>query len=98
LNIIGLSASKDNRSQKLRDLQIGVSFHRFYSLPFHDNLLMGLYPTGRFSSLNGDSLRNLWGWPPVPPDVSSFSRQVQSMTIHAGELLVGVWPWSELWP
>ena len=83
--------------RKLRDPQLGVSFQLYSSMAFHDQLLMGQYPTGRLFSLDGQGLRDLPGWPPVPPQVSGSSREAQTTTIYAGELFVGVWPWGELW-
>jgi len=74
-NIGGFFASHDDRWQELRDLQIGAFLQRQYSLAFHDELLMGQYPTSRLFSLSGDRLQDLWGWPPAPPHVSSFSRK-----------------------
>ncbi|MFM8580539.1 MAG: hypothetical protein ACKOFW_03440, partial [Planctomycetaceae bacterium] len=96
-NIGGFYAWEAGRWRTLREPQLGVSFQLYSTQAFHDQLLMGQYPTGRLFSLEGETLRDLAGWPPVPPQVSGSSREAQTTTIYAGELFVGVWPWGELW-
>jgi len=83
--------------RKLRDPQLGVSFQLYSSLAFREQLLLGQYPTGRLFSLDGEELRDLADWPPVPKEVSGSSREAQTSVLYGGELFVGVWPWGELW-
>lgn len=80
-----------------REPTLGVSFQLYSSLAWGDRLLLGQYPTGRLFELAGTELRDLPGWPPVPPGVSASVREAQTTVLYGGELFVGVWPWGELW-
>jgi len=37
------------------------------------------------------------GWPPVLEGVSDRAREAQTTVIYGGDLMVGVWPWGEVW-
>lgn len=96
-NIGGFYILEDGRWQKLLDPNLKVSYQLYSSLAFHDRLLMGQYPTGRLFNFDGRTIADQAGWPPVPPGVSGSAREAQTTAIYGGDLLVGVWPWGELW-
>lgn len=81
----------------LRTPQKGVSYQVYSMLNYHDQLLLGQYPTGELFEYDGASLRHLEGWPPRIKGVSADAREAQTMAIYGGDLYVGVWPWGELW-
>jgi hypothetical protein len=58
---------------------------------------MPQYPSGNLVEYDGAKLTTLTDWPPVLPEFSPNAREAQTAIIYRGELLVGVWPWSELW-
>lgn len=76
---------------------VKVSYQLYSTMAFHDRLLMGQYPTGRLFEYDGQTITDRAGWPPVPEGVSSSAREAQTTAIYGGEVLVGVWPWGELW-
>jgi uncharacterized lipoprotein YddW (UPF0748 family) len=76
---------------------IKTSFQLYSSLAYHDRLLMGQYPTGRLFAYDGRQLSELADWPPSPDGFSRQAREAQTTAIYGGEVLVGIWPWGELW-
>jgi hypothetical protein len=96
-NVGGFYILEDGRWRALLEPDLKVSYQLYSSLMFHDRLLMGQYPTGRLFEFDGRAITDLAGWPPVPPGVSSGAREAQTTAAYGGELLVGVWPWGELW-
>lgn len=81
----------------LRQADKSVSFQIYSSLNYHDRLLLAQYPTGNLFSYDGRQLKQIPGWPPVMPGVSTSAREAQSLMLYGGDLYVGVWPWAELW-
>ncbi len=73
------------------------SYQVYSMLNYYDRLLLGHYPTGELYEYDGTQLRHLPNWPPVMPGVSNRAREAQTLTIYAGDLHVGVWPWGEVW-
>ena len=96
-NIGGFYVFQNDRWKKLLDPQLGVSYQLYSTLAFHDRLMMGQYPTGRVFAFDGKQITDQPGWPPVPEGVSSSAREAQTTAIYGGDLLVGVWPWGEVW-
>ena len=96
-NIGGFYLFEDGRWRKLLEPNLKVSYQLYSSMAFYDRLLMGQYPTGRLFEFNSQTITDRAGWPPVPPGVSANAREAQTTVIYGGELLVGVWPWGELW-
>jgi hypothetical protein len=81
----------------LLEPKLGVSYQLYSTMAFYDVLLMGQYPTGRVFQYDGKQLTELAGWPPKPEGVASSAREAQTTVIYGGDVLVGVWPWGELW-
>lgn len=96
-NIGGFYILEDDHWRILLEPKLGVSYQLYSTLAFFDRLLMGQYPTGRLFAFDGSAIADLAGWPPVPPGVSTAAREAQTTAIYGGELMVGVWPWGELW-
>lgn len=96
-NIGGFYVLGDGRWQMLLEPNLKVSYQLYSTLAFHDRLLMGQYPTGRLFDFDGRAITDRAGWPPVLEGVSGSSREAQTTVIYGGEVLVGVWPWGELW-
>jgi hypothetical protein len=96
-NVGGFYILEDGRWRKLLEPNLKVSYQLYSSLGFQNRLLMGQYPTGRLFEFDGQTITDRTGWPPVPPGVSANAREAQTTAIYGGELLVGVWPWGELW-
>ncbi|HUE86478.1 MAG TPA: hypothetical protein VMO26_10410 [Vicinamibacterales bacterium] len=96
-NIGGFYVLDDGRWQMLLEPNLKVSYQLYSTMAFHDRLLMGQYPTGRLFDYDGRRITDRAGWPPVPTGVSGSSREAQTTVIYGGEVLVGVWPWGELW-
>jgi hypothetical protein len=96
-NVGGFYILEDGRWRSLLEPNLKVSYQLYSTMAFHDRLLMGQYPTGRLFEFDGRGITDLAGWPPVPPGVSPSAREAQTTTAYGGELLVGVWPWGELW-
>jgi hypothetical protein len=74
-----------------------VSYQVYSILNFHDRLYLAQYPTGHLFEYDGQELTHRDNWPPRLPGVSSSAREAQTMAIYGGDLMVGVWPWAELW-
>jgi len=74
-----------------------VSYQVYSMLNYYDRLLLAQYPTGYLFEFMGQELKLLKGWPPRLPGVSPRAREAQTLSIYRGDLLVGVWPWAELW-
>ena len=96
-NIGGFYVFEAGQWQMLLAPQIGVSYQLYSTMAVENRLLMGQYPTGRLFAYDGQQIMDLAGWPPNLPGVSSSAREAQTTTIYGGEVLVGVWPWAELW-
>ncbi len=75
----------------------GRSFQVYCALNYRDRLLVGQYPTGQLLELSDGKLELLPDSPPVMPGVSRNAREAQSITIFGGDMIVGVWPWGEVW-
>ena len=96
-NIGGFYVFEKNRWRMILEPSLEYSYQLYSSLAFHDHLLMGQYPTGRVFAYDGTKITDLKGWPPVPANVSKSAREAQTTAVYGGELMVGVWPWGELW-
>jgi hypothetical protein len=96
-NIGGFYVLEDDRWQMRLEPNVQVSYQLYSTMAFYDRLLMGQYPTGRLFEYDGHSITDRAGWPPTPVGVSGSAREAQTTVIYGGELLVGVWPWGELW-
>lgn len=96
-NIGGFYVFEKNRWRMILKPSLKYSYQLYSSLAFHDRLLMGQYPTGRVFSYDGRKITDLKEWPPAPKDVSKSAREAQTTAIYGGVLMVGVWPWGELW-
>lgn len=96
-NIGGFYSFRANAWKMLREPDRSTSFQLYSSLAYHDRLLMGQYPTGRLFSYKDRTLSEQSNWPPSPEGFSPHAREAQTTNVYAGDLVVGVWPWGELW-
>ncbi|MDH3700043.1 MAG: hypothetical protein OEU46_01910 [Alphaproteobacteria bacterium] len=72
----------------------------FYSyMIYGDDLLVGTYPDGNLAWIDGDTVRLTKM--PIPLTGTKSDRQryfeAQAMTIAAGDLVVGMYPWGQLY-
>jgi hypothetical protein len=93
----GVHVFSKNRWRTLLEADNTVSYQVYSMLTFHDRMLLAQYPTGNLFEYQGDEVTRIEGWPPKLPNVSPHAREAQTMAIYRGDLLVGVWPWAELW-
>lgn len=96
-NIGGFYVFEDGVWRMLLEPNLGVSYQLYSSLAFHDRLVMGQYPTGRVFEYDGKTITDQKGWPPVLQGVTGSAREAQTSVIYGGDLMVGVWPWGEVW-
>jgi hypothetical protein len=96
-NIGGFYVFEDGAWRMLLEPNLGVSYQLYSSLAFQDRLVMGQYPTGRVFEYDGKTITDQKGWPPVPAGVTGSAREAQTSVIYGGDLMVGVWPWGEVW-
>ena len=104
-NIGGFYALENGLWKTLLDPKLGESYQLYSMLGFHESrgdsgqgrLLMGQYPTGRLFAYDGRRIADQPGWPPVLEGVTSSAREAQTTVIYGGDLMVGVWPWGEVW-
>ena len=96
-NLGGFYVFTDGHWTMLLEPRLGVSYQLYSTMAFHDRLLMGQYPTGRIFEYDGTKITDLKDWPPKLQGVSGSSREAQTTIIYGGDVLVGVWPWGELW-
>jgi hypothetical protein len=96
-NIGGFYVFEEGAWKMLLEPKLGVSYQLYSTLAFHDRLLMGQYPTGRVFEYDGRTISDQKGWPPVLKGVSNRAREAQTTVIYGGDLIVGVWPWGEVW-
>ena len=64
-NIGGFYVFENRQWKMLLAPNIGKSYQLYSTIGFHDQLLMGQYPTGRVFSFDGQQIRDQPGWPPV---------------------------------
>lgn len=83
--------------QTVRATDPKVSFQIYSSLSLGDRLLLGQYPSGEIWTLEGLMLQRRSGWPPVMPGVRGVAREAQTLSVYAGKIYAGVWPWGEVW-
>ncbi len=96
-NIGGFYVFEDGSWRMLLEPKLGVSYQLYSMMAYYDRLLMGQYPTGRVFEYDGEKIVDLAGWPPKLDGVSGSSREAQTTVIYGGDVLVGVWPWGEVW-
>jgi len=96
-NIGGFYVFQNGTWKMLLEPKLGVSYQLYSTLAFHDRLLMGQFPTGRVFAYDGKQITDQKGWPPVLKGVSASAREAQTTAIYGGDLMVGVWPWGEVW-
>ena len=96
-NIGGFYVFENGNWRMLLEPSLDFSYQLYSSLAFHDRLVMGQYPTGRVFEYNGKTITDQKGWPPVLTGVSGSAREAQTSVIYGGDLMVGVWPWGEVW-
>jgi hypothetical protein len=71
---------------------------QFYAtINYNGDLFFGDYPAGVLYRLDQSNLVQLAAFPPRPAAANERVREAQTALIHAGGLVVGVWPWGELW-
>lgn len=96
-NIGGAYAFRDGTWRTVVEGDLKTSYQVYTMITYYDQLLLGQYPTGELFAFDGETVKQISGWPPRMDGVSGSSREAQSMAIYAGDLYVGVWPWGELW-
>ena len=96
-NIGGFYVFEEGQWRMLLEPNLKVSYQLYSTMAFYDRLLMGQYPTGRLFEYDGQDITDRAGWPPTLAGVSASAREAQTTVIYGGEVLVGVWPWGELW-
>ena len=93
----GLYAFDGSNWKVLVEADEKTSYQIYSMINYGDRLLMAQYPTGFLIAYDGKTVTTLTDWPPVPAGASPHAREAQTTTIYRGELMVGVWPWAELW-
>jgi hypothetical protein len=96
-NIGGFYVFNNGTWRTLLKPELGVSYQLYSTMAFHDQLIMGQYPTGRIFAYDGQKITDLAGWPPKLEGVSRNAREAQTTVVYGGDVFVGVWPWGELW-
>ncbi len=96
-NYGGVYACDGRRWKTVRPPMRGVSFQVYSIMQYYDTLLLAQYPSGCVYEYDGERLELKKDWPPVVSGVATSAREAQTMAIYGGDLLVGVWPWAELW-
>ncbi len=96
-NIGGVYALRAGQWRTLVEGSMETSYQVYAGFTYYDQLLLGQYPTGELFSFDGETVKQLPGWPPVMEGVSTASREAQTIVLYGGELYVGVWPWGEVW-
>ncbi|MEC7567248.1 MAG: hypothetical protein VX738_16320 [Planctomycetota bacterium] len=96
-NIGGFYIFENDQWKMVLAPKIEESYQLYSTLGFYEHLLMGQYPTGRVFRFDRQQIRDQADWPPVLPGVSRNAREAQTTIIYGGDLMVGVWPWGELW-
>eukprot|EP00913_Durusdinium_trenchii_P023356 g21934.t1 len=96
-NIGGLYVFEAGKWRVLLKPDHRVSYQVYSMINFRDRLMMGQYPTGRILEYDGTRIIDRKNAPPVLAGVSTSAREAQTTTIYRGELIVGVWPWAEIW-
>lgn len=73
----------------------GTSFQIYSALYYSDKLWLGQYPSGNLMPVSGSPPMD----PPVGKDAcsDSYGREAQSLAIHMGNAVTGVWPFGEIW-
>jgi hypothetical protein len=74
-----------------------ASYQIYSMMNFDGRSYMAQYPTGNLFQYEKGEPKHLIGWPPVMEGVSRDAREAQTLGIYRGDLMVGVWPWAELW-
>lgn len=91
---------RKNLLEKIFDREVlgpNVSWQAYSFLEWYEKILIGQYPSGSLFGYDGKTIE------PFQPDIPAISgakknqREAQTISVFAGELYVGVWPWGELW-
>jgi hypothetical protein len=96
-NLGGVHVFADGSWRTLVEADLGTSYQVYTMLQFYDKLLLGQYPSGVLHEFDGETIKQLDGWPPRLPGTSPSAREAQTAMLWGGDLLMGVWPWAELW-
>jgi hypothetical protein len=96
-NVGGFYVYEAGKWRTLLSPNLKVSYQLYSTMSFHDRLLMGQYPTGRLFEYDGQQIKDLVDWPPLPAGTSPHAREAQTTVVYGGDVFVGVWPWGELW-
>ncbi len=93
----GVYVFQQDRWRMLLEADDQVSYQVYSMTNFYDRLYLAQYPTGNLFEYDGKQLVRKQDWPPRVPGVAKNAREAQTMAIYGGDLMVGVWPWAELW-
>lgn len=96
-NIGGVYALRDGQWRTLVEGSMETSYQVYAGFTYYDQLLLGQYPSGELFSFDGETVKQIEGWPPVMDGVRTASREAQTIVVYGGDLYVGVWPWGEVW-
>lgn len=84
----------------LRNADAAESWQAYASLDAGDDVLLGHYPSGNLYSLSRLADDSAWELtaqdPPITATVEVRRDEAQSLMHFGGEVLVGVWPWGEI--
>ena len=93
----GIYEFSGSRWRTLVEASDRTSYQVYSMIQYRDRILLGHYPTGRLLEYDGSRVSERPDWPPCPLEVSPRAREAQTAIIHGGQLVAGIWPWSELW-
>ncbi len=96
-NLGGVHVFADGAWRTLIEASLDTSYQVYTMVQFYDKLLLGQYPSGLLHEFDGQTISQLDGWPPRMPGTSPSAREAQTAMLWGGDLLMGVWPWAELW-
>lgn len=74
-----------------------TSWQLYSSLEWQDDLLLGHYPSGNLFLFRDGKISPMTPSVPYVAESLPAAREAQSLAIFRGQVIIGMWPWGELW-
>lgn len=96
-NIGQVHKVRDGVLTSLIDHPAETSWQGYSMMQWNDLLLIGQYPDGNVFKYDGTTVSPFDPPVPVVPGSNEGHLEAQTLTVHGGELYVGVWSWGAVW-
>ena len=74
-----------------------TSWQLYSALEVRNGIVFGHYPSGNLLVYRDGALTPIEPAVPSAPETLASAREAQTLAIFRGEIVIGMWPWGELW-